>query len=126
MNLTELKQIIREEVQQLQEGSSFGSIYDMKAQIKDGTFNPDDPEVLIHGWGRLSLKGVERWIAKDLADLAGRAKRGGEISIENIDSRLFAKAAPLMHKIKAAREVYEQMKSSQYKRAVTMYKKKKK
>ena len=125
MNLTELKQLIREEVQQLQEGS-FGSIYDMKAQIKDGTFNPDDPEVLINGWGRLSLKGVERWIAKDLAELSKRATSGGDHNIKNIDTSLFSKYAPLMHKIKAAHEVYEQMNTSQYKRAVTMYKRRKK
>ena len=105
---------------------NYGSIYDMKAQMKDGTYDIDDPEILIHGWGRLSLKGVERWIAKDLAKLSKDAKSGGDHNLKNIEYSLFSKYAPLMHKIRAAHEVYEKMKTSQYKRAVTMYKRKKK
>ena len=102
-----------------------GSIYDMKKQIKDGTFDPKNPEVLIHGWGRLSLKSLERMISKQLSDLANAAKMGGELKIKNIDSLLFKKHSVLQSKIKAANDVYQQMNSSQYKRAVTIYKKNK-
>tara|TARA_Y100000593_G_scaffold33491_1_gene65812 strand:+ start:330 stop:794 length:465 start_codon:yes stop_codon:yes gene_type:complete len=104
------------------EGAKYGSIYDMKAQMKDGTFDPDNPEVLIHGWGRLPLKSVHRWIAKHLKDIASDAATVSDRTAKNIQHELYHKHSPLMHKINALNEVYEYMGSSQYKRAVTIYK----
>ncbi len=108
------KPLITEEV--------YGSIYDMKKKIKDGTFDPKNPEVLIHGWGRISLKSLERMISKQLSELASAAKIGGELKMKNIDSLLFKKHSVIQSKIKAANDVYQQMNSSQFKRAVTIYK----
>ena len=64
-------------------------------------------------------------LSKQLSDLANAAKMGGELKIKNIDSLLFKKHSVLQSKIKAANDVYQQMNSSQYKRAVTIYKKNK-
>ena len=71
----------------LKEGK-VGSIYNMKKQIADGSFEPDNPEVLIRGWGRLPLKHIERKVAKDLAELSKRAHQGGEKNFKGIINNL--------------------------------------
>ena len=96
----------------------------MKDQMKDGTFKPDDPDIHITGWGVLPLKSLHRWIAKDLKELASDAAIVSDHSMKNIEKRLFDRHAPLQHKILALNEAYKQMNSSQYKRAITIYKKK--
>ena len=105
----------------LKEGKS-GSIYNMKAQIKDGTFDPDNPEVLIRGWGRLPLKDLERNVMRDLEGLAKRAKQGGESNFKGIVHQL-TKNDVVVDKAKAVYDVYQELGSSQVKRAITIYKK---
>ena len=100
-----------------------GSIYNMKKQIADGSFEPDNPEVLIRGWGRLPLKHIERKVAKDLAELAKRAQKGGESNFKGIIN-LLTKNDYVVEQSQAVVDVYKEMSSSQYKRAVTNYKKK--
>ena len=107
----------------LKEGK-VGSIYNMKKQIEDGTFEPDNPEVLIRGFGRLPLKHIERKVAKDLEELAKRAQQGGEKNFKGIINNL-TKNNYVVDQAQAVVDVYKEMKSSQYKRAVTNYKKKK-
>ena len=114
--MIKLKKLLKEE--------KYGSIYDMKAQMKDGTFDPKNPEVLIHGWGRLPLKSVHKWIAKHLSDIASYAVTVSDRTAKNMDHELFAKHSPLQHKIKALIDVYKNMNSPQYKRAVTIYNRK--
>ena len=106
----------------LKEGKS-GSIYNMKKQMEDGSFEPDNPEVLIKGWGRLPLKHIERKVAKDLAELAKRAQKGGEKNFKGIINNL-TKNDYVVDQAQAVVDVYKEMSSSQYKRAVTNYKKK--
>ena len=106
----------------LKEGKS-GSIYNMKKQIADGSFEPDNPEVLIKGFGRLPLKHIERKVAKDLEELAKRAKQGGESNFKGIINNL-TKNNYVIDQAQAVVDVYKEMSSSQYKRAVTNYKKK--
>ena len=53
----------------------------------------------------------------------------GDISVvsdhtaKNVEYRLYKKHSPLSSKIQGLHEVYQQMNSSAYKRAVTIYKK---
>ena len=108
----------------LKEGK-VGSIYNMKKEMEDGTFEPDNPEVLIRGWGRLPLKHIERKVARDLEDLAKRAKQGGESNFKGIIN-LLTKNDYVVEQAQAVVDVYKEMSSSQYKRAVTMYKRRKK
>ena len=107
----------------LKEGK-VGSIYNMKKQMEDGTFEPDNPEVLIRGWGRLPLKHIERKVAKDLAELTKRAQKGGESNFKGI-LNLLTDNDYVVEQAQAVVDVYKEMSSSQYKRAVTNYKKKK-
>ena len=101
-----------------------GSIYNMKKQIADGSFEPDNPEVLIRGFGRLPLKHIERKVAKDLAELSKRAQKGGEANFKGL-LNLLTKNDYVVEQAQAVVDVYKEMSSSQYKRAVTNYKKKK-
>ena len=95
----------------------FGQVYNMKEEMKDGKFDPKNPSVHIHGFGVWDLKGLERAIARDLKDCISR---GAEFAAQ----KLYMKHSTTEAKIKAANDVYKQMETSQYKRAVTMYKKK--
>ena len=106
----------------LKEGK-IGSIYNMKKQMEDGTFEPDNPEVLIRGFGRLPLKDLERKVSRDLQDLSKRAQKGGESSFKGIVN-LLTKNDYVVDQAQAVVDVYKEMSSSQYKRAVTMYKRK--
>ena len=106
----------------LKEGK-VGSIYNMKKQMADGSFEPDNPEVLIRGFGRLPLKHIERKVAKDLAELAKRAQKGGESNFKGV-LNLLTDNDYVVEQAQAVVDVYKEMSSSQYKRAVTNYKKK--
>ena len=106
----------------LKEGK-IGSIYNMKKQIADGSFEPDNPEVLIRGFGRLPLKDLERKVTRDLEELAKRAKSGGESNFKGILNNL-KKNDYVVDQAQAVVDVYKEMSASQYKRAVTNYKKK--
>ena len=107
----------------LKEGK-VGSIYNMKKQMTDGSFEPDNPEVLISGFGRLPLKDLERKVMRALEGLAKRAGKGGESNFKGIINNL-TKNNYVVDQAQAVVDVYKEMSSSQYKRAVTIYKRKK-
>ena len=106
----------------LKEGK-VGSIYNMKKQMEDGSFKADNPEVLIRGFGRLPLKDLERKVARDLGELSKRAQKGGESNFKGIINNL-TKNDYVVEQSQAVVDVYDEMSSSRYKRAVTMWKKK--
>ena len=95
----------------------FGSIYKMKEDMKDGKFDPKDPQIHIQGFGVWTLKTLESSIARDLKDCISR---GAEYAANAI----YRRHSTIEAKIKAANDVYKQMESPKYKRAVTMYKNK--
>tara|TARA_B100001123_G_C15204255_1_gene984605 strand:- start:297 stop:914 length:618 start_codon:yes stop_codon:yes gene_type:complete len=109
----------------LKEGRAgdFATIYNMKEEMKEGKFDPKNPTINIHGWGVISLEGLENWIKRDLTKLAKNI--GGELAARRMEYELYTKHSPLEAKVKGLWEVYQQMNSSQYKRAVTIYKRKK-
>ena len=99
----------------------FANIYKMKEDMKDGDFDPKNPQVHIHGLGVYNLKTLLKVIARELKECASRAKSGNP---EWAATKLYMKHSTTEAKLKAANDVYQQMDTSQYKRAVTMYKKK--
>ena len=103
----------------------YGGVINMKDQMKDGTLKPDNPDIHISCWGVLPLKSLHKWIAKDLKEMSGDISVVSDHTAKNVEYRLYKKHSPLEAKIKALNEAYKQMNSSQYKRAVTIYKKKK-
>ena len=102
--------------------NEYASIYDMKKEMKEGKFDPKNPTINVHGLGVDNLKLLEKVIKRDLTKAAGDL--GYESGIKNLMYHLYKKHSPLGSKIKGLSEVYEQMNTSQYKRAVTIYKNK--
>ena len=100
----------------------FANIYKMKEDMKDGDFDPKNPQVHIHGLGVYTLKLLEKVITRDLSSRADDL--GGELAAKNLNTLLFSRYATLGTKIKGLYEVYQQMNHPQYKRAVTIYKRK--
>ena len=95
----------------------FGQIHNMKEDMKNGKFDPKNPQVHIVGFGVYTLKSLEKAIARDLKECISR-------DAEFTAMKLYMKNGTTEAKIKAANDVYKQMDSSQYKRAVTMYNRK--
>ncbi len=119
--MIKLKSLITEGSLAIGKGQ-YANIYDMKKEIKEGKFNPKNPTVAVTGLGVYTLKQLEKRIQKDLI---GAAKNlGSERGIETLIYHLYERLTPLGSKIKGLHEVYQQMNAPQYKRAVTLYKRK--
>jgi hypothetical protein len=104
---------------QVNEGKGkFGRIYQMKDEMAKGEFDPKNPQIYIQGFGVWKLKTLEKSIARDLKECINR---GAEYAAKAI----YRNHSTIEAKIKAANDVYQQMNSSTYKRAVTMWKRKK-
>jgi|TARA_R100000084_G_C4521390_1_gene86979 hypothetical protein len=96
----------------------FGQIHNMKEDMKSGKFDPKNPQVHIHGFGVYTLKTLEKAIARDLKECISR-------DAEFTAMKLYSKHSTTEAKIKAANDVYKEMETPKYKRAVTIYKRKK-
>ena len=120
--MIKLKQLLTEGPMKIGKGK-FANIYDMKKEMKEGEFDPKNPTVHIHGLGVYNLKLLEKVITRDLSSRADDL--GGELAAKNLNTLLFSRYATLGSKIKGLYEVYQQMNSPAYKRAVTIYKRKK-
>ena len=94
----------------------FGKLYPpLKVQMEAKGFDPKNPSLQIFGFGTWDLKTLEKSIARDLKECVSR---GAEFCAK----KLYMKHSTTEAKIKAANEIYQLMETSQYKRAVTMYK----
>ena len=96
----------------------FGQIHNMKEDMKNGKFDPKNPQVHIVGFGVYTLKSLEKAIARDLKECISR-------DAEFTAMKLYSKHSTTEAKIKAANDVYKEMETPKYKRAVTIYKRKK-
>ena len=103
--------------------NEYATIYQMKEEIKSGKFDPKNPTIHVHGLGVYNLKLLEKVIKRDL----GKALNdlGYESGINNLMYHLYKKHSPIQSKIKGLHEVYQQMNTSAYKRAVTLYNRRK-
>jgi len=95
----------------------FGQVYKMKEDMAEGKFDPKNPQIYIEGFGVWSIKSLESSIARDLKDCISK-------DAEYTAMKLYSKNSTTEAKIKAANDVYKEMQTSKYKRAVTIYKKK--
>jgi len=114
-----LKDLITEGNMKIGQGK-YANLYKIKEDMKEGKFDPKDPQVHIIGLGVYTLKLLEKVIKRDLINAANDL--GYERGIENLMYHLYKKNTPLGSKIKGLHEVYQQMNSPAYKRAVTLYK----
>ena len=99
----------------------YANLYDIKKEMKEGKFDPENPSIHVMGLGVYNLKLLEKVIKRDLTSRANDL--GGELAAKNLNILLYSRYATLGTKIKGLHEVYQQMNSSAYKRAVTIYKK---
>ena len=98
----------------------FGKLYPpLKTQMEARGFDPKNPSLHILGFGVYDLKSLEKAIARDLKDCISR-------DAEYTAQKLYMKHSTTEAKIKAANDIYKIMETSQYKRAVTMWKKRRK
>ena len=116
-----LKDILSEGKMAIGKGE-FANLYKVKEDMKEGKFDPKNPQVHLVGLGVYNLKTLEKVITRDLTRAA--KDLGGELGAKNLVYHLYGRHKPLKSKINGLWEVYQQMNSSQYKRNVTMYKKK--
>ena len=98
----------------------FANLYKIKEDMKEGKFDPKNPQIHLIGLGVYNLKTLEKVIKRDLTNAAKDV--GYETGAKNLVYHLYGRHKPLQSKIKGLWEVYQQMNSPQYKRAVTMYK----
>ena len=117
--MIKLKDILLEGKMAIGKGE-FANIYDMKKEIKEGKFDPKNPTIAVTGLGVYSLKLLEKVIKRDLGKALGDL--GFESGAKNLVYHLYGRHKPLKSKINGLWEVYQHMNSPQYKRAVTMYK----
>ena len=98
----------------------YANIYDMKKEMGEGKFDPKNPTVAVTGLGVYNLRLLEKVIKRDV----GKALNdlGFESGINNLMYHLYKDKSPLQSKIKGLSEVYEQMNSPAFKKAVTLYK----
>jgi len=103
--------------------NKYANIYQMKEEIKSGKFDPKNPTISVIGLGVYNLKLLEKVIKRDV----GKALNdlGYESGINNLMYHLYKDKSPLQSKIKGLHEVYQQMDTPAYKRAVTLYKRRK-
>ena len=102
--------------------SKYAAIYQMKEEMKSGKFDPKNPTVSVNGLGVYNLKLLEKVIKRDLGKAVNNL--GYESGINNLMYHLYKDKSPLQSKIKGLSEVYEQMNSPAFKKAVTLYKRK--
>jgi len=117
--MVKLKDLLTEGKMAIGKGK-YANIYDMKKEIGEGKFDPKNPTVAVTGLGVYNLKLLEKVIKRDL----GKALNdlGYESGIEKLMYHLYRDKSPLSSKIKGLSEVYEQMNSPAFKKAVTLYK----
>ena len=94
-----------------------------KEEMKEGKFDPKNPTVVVSGLGSYSLTGLKDSVASQLSDLSKKLKGGSEMDVDNVYGML-VKNDTLLYKVKAIKDVQDELKTSIWKRRITIYKRK--
>ena len=122
--MVKLKDILKEDLKIQSSGKSDGYIYNWKEEMEKGKFDPKNPTVVVSGLGSYSLDILKKSVSSQLSDLSKRLKSGSEMDVSNVYSML-VKNESLLYKVKAIKDVQDELKTSIWKRRITMYKRKK-
>lgn len=79
-------------------------------------FDPKNPEVIVKGVGKFSLRGLKENIKKKLSELVAKAERGDYFSI----AELINQNSILVHYINAVLDVYKELKTPAMKRKLNI------
>ena len=121
--MVKLKNLLKEDLKIQSSGKSDGYIYNWKEEMEEGKFNPENPTVVVSGLGSYSLTGLKKSVSSQLLDLSKRLKGGSEMDVNNVYS-LLVKNESILYKVKAIKDVQDELKTSIWKRRITMYKRK--
>ena len=121
--MVKLKNLLKEDLKIQSSGKSDGYIYNWKKEMEEGKFDPKNPTVVVSGLGSYSLTGLKDSVASQLSDLSKRLKSGSEMDVNNVYS-LLVKNESLLYKVKAIKDVQDELKTSIWKRRITIYKRK--
>jgi len=121
--MVKLKNLLKEDVKIQVSSKDDGYIYNWKEEMKEGKFDPKNPTVVVSGLGSYSLDILKKSVASQLLDLSKRLKGGSEMDVDNVYS-LLIKNDSLLYKVKAIKDVQDELKTSVWKRRITMYKRK--
>jgi len=121
--MVKLKDILKEDLKIQSSGKDDGYIYNWKEEMKEGKFDPKNPTVVVSGLGSYSLDILKKSVSSQLLDLSKRLKGGSEMDVDNVYSML-VKNDTLLYKVKAIKDVQDELKTSVWKRRITIYKRK--
>ena len=121
--MIKLKDILKEDVKIQTTNKAVGYIYQWKEEMEKGKFDPKNPTLVIIGLGSYDLKTLKSSIAGQLLDLSKRLKGGSEMDVDNVYS-LLVKNDTLLYKVKALKDVQDELRTSLWKRRITIYKRK--
>ena len=121
--MLKLKDILKEDLKIQSSGKSDGYIYNWKEEMKEGKFDPKNPTVVVSGLGSYSLDILKKSVSSQLLDLSKRLRGGSEMDVDNVYS-LLIKNDSILYKVKAIKDVQDELKTSVWKRRITMYKRK--
>lgn len=96
------------------------SLYNVSQDMKDGKFDPKNPQVVIQGYGVTNLKTLQDSLSRKFIDLAKKAKKG---DVDNLEYLLKGNGV-IMGFVDALVDANKQLNTSQMKRKITMYKRK--
>ena len=122
--MVKLKNLLKEDVKIQVSSKDDGYIYNWKEEMEKGKFDPKNPTVVVSGLGSYSLDILKKSVSSQLSDLSKRLKGGSEMDVNNVYSML-VKNDSLLYKVKAIKDVQDELKTSIWKRRITMYKRKK-
>jgi len=121
--MVKLKNLLKEDVKVQVSSKDDGYIYNWKEEMKEGKFDPKNPTVVVSGLGSYSLDILKKSVASQLLDLSKRLKGGSEMDVDNVYGML-VKNDTLLYKVKAIKDVQDELKTSVWKRRITIYKRK--
>jgi len=122
--MVKLKNLLKEDVKIQVSSKDDGYIYNWKEEMEKGKFDPKNPTVVVSGLGSYSLDILKKSVSSQLSDLSKRLKGGSEMDVNNVYGML-VKNDTLLYKVKAIKDVQDELKTSIWKRRITMYKRKK-
>tara|TARA_R100000458_G_C8058404_1_gene102460 strand:+ start:79 stop:549 length:471 start_codon:yes stop_codon:yes gene_type:complete len=121
---TELERLELDEDLKVKETDIDGRIYNWKEEMEKGKFDPENPTVHLLGYGTMPYKSLQKYTANDLISIAKELKRG---NVKKAHNKLIDNFSNIvLWKVKCLNDVRQELKTSLWKRRITIYKKKKK
>ena len=121
---TELERLELDEDLKVKETDIDGRIYNWKEEMEKGKFDPENPTVHLLGYGTMPYKSLQKFTANDLISIANELKRG---NVKKAHNKLIDNFSNIvLWKVKCLNDVRQELKTSLWKRRITIYKKKKK